>query len=46
MNESQEMESYPETQEELEEVKQSVVATWLNKSEPLARIFSLPFRAP
>jgi hypothetical protein len=36
MNESQEMELYLEIQEELEEVKQSVVATWLNKSEPLA----------
>jgi hypothetical protein len=36
MNESQEMELYLEIQEELEEVKQSVVATWLNKSESLA----------
>jgi integrase len=36
MNESQEMELYLEIQEELEEVKQSVVATWLNKSEQLA----------
>ena len=36
LNESQEMELYLEIQEELEEVKQGVVATWLNKSEPLA----------
>jgi integrase len=35
MNESQEMALYLEIQDELEEIKESLVATWLNGSEPL-----------
>lgn len=36
MNESQEMALYLEIQDEIEEIKQSVVASWLDKAEPLA----------
>ena len=36
LNESQEMALYLEIQEEIDEIKHGVVATWLDESEPLA----------
>ncbi|MFC5521794.1 hypothetical protein [Polaromonas jejuensis] len=36
MNESQEMSLYLDIEEELDEIKESVVAQWLNDAEPLA----------
>jgi hypothetical protein len=36
LNESQEMELYLEIQAELDEIRESVAATWLSSSEPLA----------
>ena len=41
MNESQEMSLYLEIEDELEQIKEGVVARWLDKSEPLAGGYGL-----